>query len=104
MPRVLDGWQDDYQVVAPPGKFRANGFGIFDMTGNVSEWVHDAYVSFEANAGGTDPLGPAAAGTRRVIKGSNWRTVSFADLRAAWREGADEGAEDIGFRVARYAE
>lgn len=104
MPRVLDGWQDDYQVVAPPGKFRANGFGIFDMTGNVSEWVHDAYVSFEANAGGTDPLGPAAGGTRRVIKGSHWRTVSFADLRAAWRDGADQASQDIGFRVARYAE
>lgn len=104
MSRVLDGWQDDYPAVAPPGKFRANGFGIFDMTGNVSEWVHDAYVSFEANAGGTDPLGPAVGGTRRVFKGSNWRTVTFADLRAAWREGADEATQDIGFRVARYAE
>jgi formylglycine-generating enzyme required for sulfatase activity len=104
MSRVLEGWQDDYQVVAPPGKFRANGFGIFDMTGNVSEWVHDAYVSFEANAGGTDPIGPAAGGTRHVIKGSNWRTAVFADLRAAWREGADAGSQDIGFRVARYAE
>ena len=104
MPRVLDEWQDDYQVVAPPGKFRANAFGIFDMTGNLSEWVHDAYVSFEVAAAATDPLGPAAGGPRRVIKGSNWRTVAFADLRAAWREGADQASQDIGFRVARYAE
>jgi formylglycine-generating enzyme required for sulfatase activity len=104
MTRVLEGWQDDYPAVAPPGKFRANAFGIFDMTGNVSEWVHDAYVSFETNAGGTDPTGPAAGGTRHVIKGSNWRTAIFADLRAAWREGADAGSQDIGFRVARYAE
>lgn len=104
MSRILEGWQDDYQVVAPPGKFRANGFGIFDMTGNVSEWVHDVYASFEANAGGIDPLGPTAGGSRRVIKGSHWRTASFADLRAAWREGADEASQDIGFRVARYAE
>ena len=104
MTRVLEGWQDDYQVVAPPGKFRANAFGIFDMTGNVSEWVHDAYVSFEANAGGTDPTGPATGGPRHVIKGSNWRTATFADLRAAWREGADAAAQDLGFRVARYAE
>ena len=104
MPRVLDGWQDDYQVVAPPAKFRANAFGIFDMTGNLSEWVHDAYVSFEVAAAATDPLGPSAGGPRRVIKGSNWRTVAFADLRAAWREGADQASQDIGFRVARYAE
>ncbi len=105
MPRVLEGWTDDYVVVAPPGKFRANAFGIFDMTGNVSEWVHDTYVSFEANSGGTDPTGPSSAtGTRRVIKGSNWRTTLFADLRAAWRDGADAPTQDVGFRVARYAE
>jgi formylglycine-generating enzyme required for sulfatase activity len=105
MTRVLDGWQDDYPAIAPPGKFRANGFGIFDMTGNLSEWVHDAYVSFDANAGGTDPLGPAAAANmRRVIKGSHWRTTTFADLRAAWRDGFDGASQEVGFRVARYAE
>jgi formylglycine-generating enzyme required for sulfatase activity len=104
MTRVLEGWQDDYQVVAPPGKFKANGFGIFDMTGNVSEWVHDVYVSFDANAGGMDPTGPAEGGNRHVVKGSNWRTATFADLRAAWREGVDNASQDIGFRVARYAE
>jgi formylglycine-generating enzyme required for sulfatase activity len=104
MTRVLEGWQDDYQVVAPPGKFKANGLGIFDMTGNVSEWVHDVYVSFDANAGGMDPTGPAEGGNRHVVKGSNWRTATFADLRAAWREGVDNASQDIGFRVARYAE
>lgn len=105
MTKVLEGWSDDYVVVAPPAKFRANAFGIFDMTGNVSEWMHDAYVSFEVNAGGTDPTGPnGATGARKVIKGSNWRTTVFADLRAAWREGADSPSQDVGFRVARYAE
>lgn len=102
--RVLDGWQDDYPVVAPPGKFRANGFGLFDLTGNLSEWVHDAYASFDSSTGGTDPTGPTGNVARRVVKGSNWRTANFADLRAAWREGVDNGSQDIGFRVARYAE
>lgn len=104
LPRVLDGWQDEYPSVAPPGKHAANGLGLFDLTGNVSEWVHDAYASFDAAGGGTDPFGPAATGSRRVIKGSNWRTASFSELRPAWREGADGGSQDIGFRVARYAE
>jgi formylglycine-generating enzyme required for sulfatase activity len=101
---VLDGWRDEYPSVAPPGKQGANGLGLFDLTGNVSEWVHDAYASFDASGGGTDPFGPSAAGSRRVIKGSNWRTASFSELRPAWREGADGGSQDIGFRVARYAE
>jgi formylglycine-generating enzyme required for sulfatase activity len=104
LPRVLDGWRDEYPSVAPPGKQGANGLGLFDLTGNVSEWVHDAYASFDASGGGTDPFGPSAAGSRRVIKGSNWRTASFSELRPAWREGADGGSQDIGFRVARYAE
>jgi formylglycine-generating enzyme required for sulfatase activity len=77
--------------------------GIFDMTGNVSEWVHDTYASFDAAGGGTDPLGPPS-GVRHVIKGSHFRTTSFAELRAAWREGGDAPSQTIGFRVARYAE
>jgi formylglycine-generating enzyme required for sulfatase activity len=75
------------------------------MTGNVSEWVHDAYASFDPAAGGTDPTGPAS-GARRVVKGANWRTAVFSELRPAWRDGAapSSASQDIGFRIARYAE
>ena len=74
------------------------------MTGNVSEWIHDVYASFIESAPVTDPVGPGVAGSRRVIKGSSWRTASFGELRAAWREGAEASAQDIGFRIARNAE
>ena len=102
---LLEGWQDEHPSVAPPGKYPANGLGLYDMTGNVSEWVHDAYASFDTAAGGTDPTGPAS-GARRVVKGANWRTAVFSELRPAWREGADpsSASQDIGFRIARYAE
>jgi formylglycine-generating enzyme required for sulfatase activity len=103
MARVLENWQDEYPVVAPPGKYPANTLGLFDMTGNVSEWVHDAYSSFDANGGGQDPFGPADS-PRRVVKGSSWRSVNYSDLRLAWRDGADGSSQTIGFRVARYAE
>ncbi|MFO0509017.1 MAG: SUMF1/EgtB/PvdO family nonheme iron enzyme, partial [Gammaproteobacteria bacterium] len=61
--------------------------------------------SFDTAAGGTDPTGPAS-GARRVVKGANWRTAVFSELRPAWREGADpsSASQDIGFRIARYAE
>jgi formylglycine-generating enzyme required for sulfatase activity len=102
---LLEGWQDEHPSVAPPGKYPANGLGLHDMTGNVSEWVHDAYASFDPAAGGADPTGPAS-GARRVVKGANWRTAVFSELRPAWREGLDpaSASQDIGFRIARYAE
>ncbi len=102
--RTLDGWSDEYQAVAPPGKFPPNPLGLHDLAGNVSEWVHDVYASFIEPAPATDPTGPAAAGGRRVIKGSSWRTASFGDLRAAWREGAESPSQDVGFRIARNAD
>jgi formylglycine-generating enzyme required for sulfatase activity len=99
--RTLDGWTDDYVSVAPPGKFPASPLGLFDLMGNVSEWTNDAYASFADPAPATDPLGPAPA-ARHVVKGSSWRTSVFAELRLAWREGAETPSQDIGFRLARY--
>lgn len=105
LPRVLEGWQDDYPVVGPPGRFPANDLGVFDLTGNVSEWVHEVYTTFDAGGAVTDPFGPSpTVGVRRVVKGSHWRTTNFAELRAAWRDGRSEPSQDLGFRVARYAE
>lgn len=104
LPAVLDGWQDEYPSVAPVGKFAANFLGLQDMIGNVSEWVNDAYASFDSPGAVKDYTGPATGGPRHVIKGGSWRTATFADLRAAWREGADAAAQNVGFRVARYAE
>ena len=100
---ALDGYRDEYQSIAPPGKFAPNSLGLFDMTGNVSEWVNDSYTSFADNAPVTDPIG-SAAGARHVIRGANWRTATIAMLRLAWREGTDTANQEIGFRVARYAE
>ncbi len=103
LPSVLEGYTDSHPGVAPPGKYAASPLGLVDVTGNVSEWVQDWYASSPDSAPATDPFGPAS-GTRHLVKGSNWRTTSFAELRLAWREGADGATQDIGFRVARYAE
>lgn len=101
---VLEGWRDEYASIAPVGKFAPNMLGLHDLVGNVAEWVNDVYVSLDASAATKDYLGPASMGSRHVIKGSSWRTATFADLRAAWREGGEAASQDLGFRVARYAE
>lgn len=103
LPKTLPDWQDDHVTVAPPGRYAANALGIFDMSGNVSEWMHDFYAPGSAESSSSDPLGPSS-GARHVVKGASWRTSVYTDLRIAWREGAEGAAQDRGFRVARYAE
>jgi formylglycine-generating enzyme required for sulfatase activity len=99
----LPGYQDAYVVIAPVAKFKANSFGLHDLAGNVSEWIHDFYSSFPDAAPATDPVGPKE-GSRHVIRGANWKTTVVSDLRLAWRESAAGISSTIGFRVARYAE
>jgi len=103
MSPILETYRDDFPVAAPVGKFGANRLGLYDLSGNVSEWVHDYYVSLPEGAAQTDPFGPAQ-GTRHAVRGSNWRTATVADLRLAWRDGAEGSSQVIGFRVARYAD
>jgi formylglycine-generating enzyme required for sulfatase activity len=99
----LEGYKDDYPVVAPVGKFQPTPLGLHDMGGNVSEWVNDFYLSFVDTAPATDPLGPDQA-ARHVVRGANWRSANVAELRYAYRDSADEMSQTIGFRIARYAE
>ncbi|HEV7448012.1 MAG TPA: PEGA domain-containing protein [Steroidobacteraceae bacterium] len=103
LPAALPGYRDEYPLVAPVGKFKPTPLGLHDMSGNVSEWIDDYYLSFVDSAPVTDPLGPQD-GTRHVIRGANWKSASATDLRLAWRDGADGASTTIGFRVVRYAE
>jgi formylglycine-generating enzyme required for sulfatase activity len=99
----LDGYRDDYPVVAPVGKFEPSPLGLHDLGGNVSEWVNDFYLSFVDPASTTDPLGPEQAALH-IVRGANWRSGSVGELRFAWRDSGPEPGQTIGFRVARYAE
>jgi formylglycine-generating enzyme required for sulfatase activity len=100
---MLEGYTDDYPAAAPVGKFKASPLGLHDMAGNVSEWTSDYYLSFVSVGKATDPLGPEPT-AQHVVRGANWRSASVGHLRFAYRDANEDGADTIGFRVARYAE
>jgi formylglycine-generating enzyme required for sulfatase activity len=108
LPLVLVTYSDGYPVAAPVGRFVPNAVGIYDLGGNVAEWVHDYYTIdtptvADSDALVADPLGPES-GRFHVIKGSSWRSSTETDLRLAARTYAGESLEYVGFRLARNLE
>ena len=102
---LRDYW-DGYPVTSPAQKFSPNALGIYDLGGNVAEWVNDYYSVYSTNLkqAELDPLGPDE-GTARVIRGSSWRDSSISKLRFAYRnEYGTLGRLDVGFRIARYTD
>jgi formylglycine-generating enzyme required for sulfatase activity len=101
---VIPDYDDGFAATAPVGKFPPNGLGLHDLGGNVAEWVHDYYtVSVDATQTLVDPLGPAD-GKQHVIRGSSWKQSGVTDLRLSARDFGDGARNDVGFRLARYAE
>ncbi len=95
------GYYDGSQV--PPGVDMANGYGLYDMAGNVAEWCHDwqsgNYYSSSPVNNPTGPAGPGFFGNR-VIRGGDWFSSSFL-LRSANRGASNPMTTTIwlGFRL-----
>lgn len=86
---------------SPVGSFPPNTFGLYDMHGNVSEWVEDCYVKTYADAPANgNPVSRSAC--NRVHRGGNWEYASD-DMRSAKREvfPGDSRTRYLGFRLAR---
>ena len=84
----------------PVGTKRANDLGIYDMSGNVYEWVSDWYGSYDGSSQ-VNPQGPES-GSARVIRGGCWNyTARVARVSFRSYGDPDRRGGNLGFRLAR---
>ncbi len=101
---VIPGYRDGYIVTAPTGSFAPNFRGIWDISGNAAEWIHDYYAApVEKAVLVVDPMGPKK-GRHHVIRGAGWAQGNISVLRLSYRDYGEGGRDDTGFRIARYLE
>ena len=103
-------YHPDYEVgdtpyTSPVGAFAPNGFGLYDMAGNIWERCWDQYATnyYTESAGEPDPRGPATGdGLGRIIRGGSW-IIGASNCRVSDRFFAksDLRSDSWGFRVVR---
>lgn len=102
------GWSRDNcgRRVHSVGELQPNELGIYDMSGNVSEFCQDWYAEY-SKQNMKNPQGPST-GTKPVLRGGSWiwesRTCRISSRGVTGEDGRDDKYGDIGFRLAESLE
>ncbi|MGH8173878.1 MAG: SUMF1/EgtB/PvdO family nonheme iron enzyme [Rhodanobacteraceae bacterium] len=99
---AFPNYSDGYWGPAPARSFPADAFGLFDMEGNVSEWVEDCWHDNYVRAPRESSAWVNPGCDRRVVRGGSWGSDP-EQVRSAFRiaAGAETRSARIGFRIAR---
>ena len=86
------------------GRYAANGYGLYDMAGNVSEWCFDEYDAnfYAASANSQNPIASGVEDSDRVLRGGSWRdSASYLRVADRTRSSPSDANSFTGFRCVR---
>ncbi|MCG2786092.1 MAG: formylglycine-generating enzyme family protein, partial [Anaerolineae bacterium] len=101
---AFTGIDDGFSTIAQVGSYQPNAFNLFDMSGNVSEWVSDYYEDQYYQSLPPEiqnPIGPLV-GETRVLRGGSWlNTAEFLMVSIRTDFKPDNYFDNVGFRCAK---
>jgi formylglycine-generating enzyme len=98
------GWYGgDATAAKEPGLLAPNALGIYDMTGNVSEWCWDWYAASYDSGAQVDPTGPSTSALgMRAFRGGSYNDSTYTcQIRNRCAVDPSQKYADLGFRVCR---